>query len=283
MGGPKFSCEPRQGAGFTNRRCVSKVGNTEKENNAPGWSLAQAIPQFSSQDPQWVGEAGPKEGAQVGPRAGDGEPLPSSAAHPHVCGVSAPASWGNKAGGVWTGVPASGVCGHCPDLGVLFPRPPALVLADSPPPPSSPGGGAHLAHQLLGPSVLGASPSASALFPAPPPRTPPAPVLRPLCSWSYVSACPHPCLPRPSLPFQGLGLLHLAFAHCLVDAHGPSESLRCGSASAPMVWGLCPPPRDPQGCPTEHHPPSSPVLALLTLFGLVVTRRGCRERTPLGI
>lgn len=66
-GGPKFSCEPRQGAGFTNRRCVSKVGNTEKENNAQGWSLAQAVPQFSSQDPQWVGEAGPKEGAQVGP------------------------------------------------------------------------------------------------------------------------------------------------------------------------------------------------------------------------
>lgn len=170
-----------------------------------------------------------------------------------------------------------------PRLGGSLSQTPSLSLGRQPPPPSSPGGGAHLAHQLLGPSVLGASPSASVLFPAPPPRTPPAPVLRPLCSWSYVSACPHPCLPRPSLPFQGLGLLHLAFAHCLVDAHGPSESLRCGSASAPMVWGLCPPPRDPQGCPTEHHPPSSPVLALLTLFGLVVTRRGCRERTPLGI
>lgn len=64
------------------------------------------------------------------------------------------------------------------------------------------------------------------------------------------------------------------------DVHCPSWSLNRRWASAPVLWGLWPPPRDPRGCSAEHPSPPSLVLDLVILPGLMVTHGDCRQRIP---
>lgn len=57
MGGTKFSCEPRQGAGFTTWGCLFRVGSSERE-QCPVWGRVQARPTAQAPGPSGFGGGG---------------------------------------------------------------------------------------------------------------------------------------------------------------------------------------------------------------------------------